>query len=177
MNKTVTINISGIIFHIEEDAYLVLNNYILAIKRYFKQRESGEEIMSDIESRIAEMLQSKTSAMKQVVLMSDVDFVMQSMGQPEEFADDQSNLNSSNSQEDQTDNAVQHQKKRMYRDADNKVLGGVCSGIGHYFGFDPVWLRVALALLLFFAGTGFLIYIILWIAIPEAKTTAEKLAM
>lgn len=177
MNKTVTINISGIIFHIEEDAYLVLNNYILAIKRYFKQNESGVEIMSDIESRIAEMLQSKTSAMKQVVLMSDVDFVMQSMGQPEEFADDQSNLNSSNSQEDQADNAAQHQKKRMYRDADNKVLGGVCSGIGHYFGFDPVWLRVALALLLFFAGTGFLIYIILWIAIPEAKTTAEKLAM
>lgn len=177
MNKTVTINISGIIFHIEEDAYLVLNNYILAIKHYFKQNESGVEIMSDIESRIAEMLQSKTSATKQVILMSDVDFVMQSMGQPEEFADDQSNLNSSNSQENQTDNAGQHQKKRMYRDADNKVLGGVCSGIGHYFGFDSVWLRVALALLLFFAGTGFLIYIILWIAIPEAKTTADKLAM
>ena len=177
MNKTVTINISGIIFHIEEDAYQVLNNYLLAIKRYFKQNESGEEILSDIESRIAEMLQTKTNTMKQVILMSDVDFVIQSMGQPEEFADDQSNLNPSNSQEDQTDNAAQHQKKRMYRDADNKVLGGVCSGIGHYFGFDPVWLRVALALLLFFAGTGFLIYIILWIAIPEAKTTAEKLAM
>jgi phage shock protein PspC (stress-responsive transcriptional regulator) len=177
MNKTVTINISGIIFHIEEDAYQALNNYLLAINRYFKQSQSGAEIMSDIESRIAEMLQSKTSAMKQVILMSDVDFVIQNMGQPEEFADEQLHTNSSYRSDEQTDNAAQHQKKRMYRDADNKVLGGVCSGIGHYFGFDSVWLRIALALLVLFAGTGFLIYIILWIAIPEAKTTAEKLAM
>jgi len=177
MNKTVTINISGIIFHIEEDAYQVLNNYLIAIKRYFNKNESGAEIMSDIESRIAEMLQSKTNAMKQVILMSDVDFVMQSMGKPEEFADEQSDANSSNSFDEQMGYESQHQKKRMYRDADNKVLGGVCSGIGHYFGFDPVWLRIALALLLFFAGTGFVIYIIFWIAIPEAKTTAEKLAM
>jgi len=177
MNKTVTINISGIIFHIEEDAYQALNNYLLAINRYFKQSQSGAEIMSDIESRIAEMLQSKTSAMKQVILMSDVDFVIQNMGQPEEFADEQLHTNSSFRSDEQTDNAAQHQKKRMYRDADNKVLGGVCSGIGHYFGFDSVWLRIALALLVLFAGTGFLIYIILWIAIPEAKTTAEKLAM
>jgi phage shock protein PspC (stress-responsive transcriptional regulator) len=179
MNKTVTINISGIIFHIEEDAYDTLSKYLLTIKSYFSKADGGTEIMSDIEARIAEMLQSKTSAIKQVVLMSDVDFVMESMGKPEEFGGDSSDSNSSENHDEQTDNinGLQNVKKRLYRDGDSKVLGGVCSGIGHYFGFDPVWLRIALALLLVFAGSGVLIYIILWIAIPEAKTTAEKLAM
>ena len=179
MNKTVTINISGIIFHIEEDAYNTLSKYLLTIKSYFSKADGGNEIMSDIEARIAEMLQSKTSAIKQVVLMSDVDFVMESMGKPEEFGGDTTDSNFSENQDEQTDHntGTQNVKKRLYRDGDSKVLGGVCSGIGHYFGFDPVWLRIALALLLVFAGTGILIYIILWIAIPEAKTTAEKLAM
>ncbi len=178
MNKTVTINISGIIFHIEEDAYDKLSKYLNTIKGYFSKADGGSEIMSDIEARIAEMLQSKTSAVKQVVLMSDVDFVMDNMGKPEEFAgDEQANTqHTSNSDYSEYINN-EPVKKRLYREGESKVLGGVCSGIGHYFGFDPVWLRIALALLLVFAGTGVLIYIILWIAIPEAKTTAEKLAM
>ena len=179
MNKTVTINISGIIFHIEEDAFNKLSKYLSTIKGYFTNADGGNEIMSDIESRIAEMLQSKTSAIKQVVLMSDVDFVMDSMGKPEEFAGDASdNSNFSNAaNENNTAYNGEPLKKRLYRDGDSKVLGGVCAGIGHYFGMDPVWLRIALLLMFFFAGTGFLIYIILWIAIPEAKTTSERLAM
>lgn len=175
MNKTVTINISGIIFHIEEAAFDKLSKYLSTIKGYFSNADGGSEIMSDIEARIAEMLQSKTSAIKQVVLMADVDYVMESMGKPEVFAAD-AQENNSNNNYDTADNN-EPIKKRLYRDGDSKVLGGVCSGIGHYFGFDPVWLRIALALMLFFAGTGVLLYIILWIAIPEAKTTAEKLAM
>ena len=179
MNKTVTINISGIIFHIEEDAFDKLSKYLSTIKGYFSKADGGNEIMSDIEARIAEMLQSKTSPIKQVVLMSDVDFVMDSMGKPEEFAGEASeNATTENTTENHTStNDGEPVKKRLYRDEDSKVLGGVCSGIGHYFGIDPVWLRIALLLMFFFAGTGFLLYIILWIAIPEAKTTAEKLAM
>ena len=190
MNKTVTINISGIIFHIEEEAYERLSKYITTIKGYFSNTDGGNEIMSDIEARIAEMLQGKTSAIKQVVLMSDVDYVMDSMGKPEEFASDEQNHNQETSSTHSTGSGTtsafgkeQHNeynepvKKRLYRDADSKVLGGVCSGIGHYFDFDPVWLRIALACLLFFAGTGVLLYIILWIAIPEAKTVSEKFAM
>ena len=177
MNKTVTINISGIIFHIEEDAYETLSKYILTIKGYFSKADGGNEIMSDIEARIAEMLQSKTSSVKQVVLMSDVDFVMESMGKPEEFGGEQSNGSSDETNQFETSSSDEPIKKRVYRDGDSKIIGGVCSGIGHYFGFDPVWLRIALALLLVFGGTGVLLYIILWIAIPEAKTTAEKLAM
>lgn len=134
--------------------------------------------MSDIEARIAEMLQSKTSAIKQVVLMSDVDYVMESMGKPEEFADDSQDTNSTIGKDTEYESASGNTvKRKLYRDGDSKVLGGVCSGIGHYFDFDAVWLRIALLLLFFFAGTGFLLYLILWIAIPEAKTTAEKLAM
>lgn len=178
MNKTVTINISGIIFHIEEDAYEKLSKYLTTIRGYFSNAEGGSEIMSDIEARIAEMLQSKTSPIKQVVLMSDVDFVMESMGKPEEFAGDSSENNTSGSdQKSSSDEYHEPIKKRLYRDGDSKVLGGVCSGIGNYFDVDAVWLRIALLLMFFFAGTGFLLYLILWIAIPEAKTTAEKLAM
>lgn len=178
MNKTVTINISGIIFHIEEDAYEKLSKYLTTIRGYFNKAEGGSEIMSDIEARIAEMLQSKTSAIKQVVLMSDVDYVMDSMGKPEEFASDSSEGSSSENDTNEHANTYNEPiKKRLYRDGDSKVLGGVCSGIGNYFDIDAVWLRIALLLMFFFAGTGFLLYLILWIAIPEAKTTAEKLAM
>jgi phage shock protein PspC (stress-responsive transcriptional regulator)/nitrate reductase NapAB chaperone NapD len=178
MNKTVTINISSIIFHIEEDAFEKLSKYLSTIKGYFSNTESGNEIMSDIEARIAEMLQNKISSTKQVVLMSDVDFVMESMGKPEEFAGDASDNNSgSQVNQNESDENTEVIKKRLYRDGDNKIFGGVCSGIGHYFGIDSVWLRIALLLMLFFAGTGILLYIILWIAMPEAKTIAEKLAM
>jgi len=176
MNKTVTINISGIIFHIEEDAYDKLSKYLSTIKGYFSNADGGNEIMSDIEARIAEMLQSKTSAVKQVVLMSDVDYVMESMGKPEEFAGDTQD-NTSGTHGYDVEPEEKSVKRKLYRDGDSKVLGGVCSGIGNYFDFDAVWLRIALLLLFFFAGTGLLLYIILWIAIPEAKTTAEKLAM
>lgn len=174
MNKTVTINISGIIFHIEEDAYEKLSKYLAAIKSLFNKADGGNEIMSDIEARIAEMLQGKTSAVKQVVLMSDVDYVIDNMGKPEEFVPD---ATESTASEEQSYNDDERVTRRLFRDGDNKVIGGVCSGIGHYFGFDPVWLRIALLLLFFFAGSGLLLYIILWIAIPEAKTTADKLKM
>lgn len=178
MNKTVTINISGIIFHIEEDAYEKLSKYLTTIRGYFNKAEGGSEIMSDIEARIAEMLQSKTSPIKQVVLMSDVDYVMDSMGKPEEFASETSDTTTAeNETKENTYTYSEPIKKRLYRDGDSKVLGGVCSGIGNYFDVDAVWLRIALLLMFFFAGTGFLLYLILWIAIPEAKTTAEKLAM
>lgn len=177
MNKTVTINISGIIFHIEEDAFDTLSKYLATIKGYFSKADGGNEIMSDIEARIAELLQEKINVSKQVVLMSDVDYAMGVMGKPEDFASDTENKNTSEQDQQYSDTSGEPVKKRLYRDGDNKVIGGVCSGVGHYFGFDPVWLRIALALLLVFAGTGVLIYIILWVAIPEANTTSEKLAM
>ena len=178
MNKTVTINISGIIFHIEEEAYEKLSRYLSTIKSYFKDSEGRDEIMTDIESRIAEMLQEKVSQTKQVVLMSDVDHVISVMGKPEEFVDPEtaSAGHTSASSAETAGDRFTGTRRRVFRDPDNKIVGGVCSGIANYFDFDPVWLRIAWVISLFL-GFGFFLYIILWIIIPEARTAAEKLEM
>jgi phage shock protein PspC (stress-responsive transcriptional regulator) len=175
MNKTVTINISGIIFHIEEDAYDTLSKYLTTIRGYFVNAQDKDEIMSDIEARIAELLKEKVSDYKQVVLMADVDHVMNIMGKPEDFAGEEAGQSNS-SQESTTINP--NRKRRFYRDPDDKMIGGVCSGISHYFDIDPTIVRVILAVLAFTTfGVLITIYVILWMIIPEAKTTAEKLEM
>lgn len=176
MNKTVTINISGIIFHIEEDAYEKLSKYLNTIKGYFTNTDGGNEIMSDIEARIAEMLQTKVNATKQVVLMADVEAVMSAMGKPEEFADESASTSSAfeNKQQETYQEPI---RRRLFRNPDDKSVGGVCSGIAEYFDVDVVWVRIITFLLIFFGGMSLLVYIILWIIIPEAVTTADKLAM
>lgn len=176
MNKTVTINISGIIFHIEEDAYDSLSKYLSTIKGYFSKTDGGNEIMSDIEARIAELLQARINVSKQVILMNDVEHVMNIMGKPEDFGADQSK-EESNKQEDQTNNSEEKIKRRLFRNPDDKAIGGVCSGLAAYFDIDIVWVRLAMFILVFFGGVSLWVYIILWIVIPEAKTTADKLAM
>lgn len=176
MNKTVNINLSGIIFHIEEDAYNKMYSYLSTIKGYFSESEGRDEIMSDIENRIAEMLSEKISDKKQVVLMSDVDHVIEIMGKPEDFAGEQSK-NEDTKSEQPVYNTSSVKRRRVFRDPDNKILGGVCSGIANYFNIDPLWLRLALVISFFAFGSGFLLYIVLWIVIPEAKTAAEKLEM
>ncbi len=176
MNKTVTINLSGIIFHIDEDAYQKLSSYLNTIRGYFSESDGRDEIMADIENRIAEMLSEKISDRKQVVLMTDVDYVIGVMGKPEDFAGDKSHSGSEQKKE-QTTYTSTGKRRRVFRDTDNKILGGVCSGIANYFNFDPLWLRLALVVCFFTFGFGLLLYIVLWIVIPEAKTTAEKLEM
>lgn len=176
MNKTVTINISGIIFHIEEDAYESLSKYLITIKGYFSKTDGGNEIMSDIESRIAELLQQKISASKQVVLMMDVDHVKSIMGKPEEFGGEHTKEETS-SNEEQPNTGAEKVKRRLFRNPDEKAIGGVCSGLAEYFDVDTVWIRLAMFLLIFFGGISLWVYIILWIIIPEAKTTADKFAM
>lgn len=178
MNKTVTINISGIIFHIEEEAYEKLGKYLQTIRGYFKDSEGRDEIMSDIEARIAEMFQERTSPGKQVILMSDVDEVIGIMGQPEEFAGDSEQQEEPKKKEEPAgDDDNRHRYRRLYRDPDDRVIGGVCTGLAYYFGIDPVWVRIAFAVAFFVFGTGLLFYILLMIIIPKATTTAEKLEM
>jgi phage shock protein PspC (stress-responsive transcriptional regulator) len=176
MNKTVTINISGIIFHIEEDAYDSLSKYLVTIKGYFSNTDGGNEIMSDIEARIAELLQAKINVSKQVILMSDVEHVMGVMGKPEDFGGEQAK--EKQSEEEEYDNLrTEKIKRRLFRNPDEKAIGGVCSGLAAYFDIDIVWVRLAMFLLIFFGGVSLWVYIILWLVIPEAKTTADKLAM
>ena len=176
MNKTVTINISGIIFHIEEDAYDTLSKYLSTIKGYFINADGGSEIMSDIEARIAELLKEKVSDYKQVVLMADVTHVMNVMGKPEDFAGDEAQAETKQEPNYQYYNGGR--RRRMFRDPDTKIAGGVCAGFANYFDIDSLWIRISLIILVFMS-VGILIplYVILWVIIPEARTTAEKLEM
>lgn len=178
MKRTITMNLSGIIFHIEEDAYEKLSNYLNTIKGYFKNSQGCDEIMSDIEARIAEMLQSKVSGSKQAVVMADVEHVITVMGGPEAFADEATDKNESTNQKNKQESSFTYTgRRRVFRDPDDKVIGGVCSGISNYFDFDPIWLRAAFAISFFVFGSGFLIYMILLIIIPKARTVSEKLEM
>ena len=170
-------NLSGIIFHIEEDAYEMLNKYLSTIRGYFNDSEGRDEIMSDIESRIAEMLQEKVSTTKQAVLKMDVESVIAVMGKPEEFAGDNADNSNNGTKTENKTSEDGSKRRRVFRDPDDKVVGGVCSGIANYFDFDPIWLRAAFAISFFVFGSGLILYIILCIIIPKAKTTAEKLEM
>lgn len=178
MNKTVTVNIGGIVFHIDENAYERFKHYLESIRSHFTTAEGRDEIMQDIESRIAEMFQDRVKDSKQVITLEDVDEVTVQMGRPEQFGDEaeteKEKSGTSSERFVPSDGTV---KRRLYRNPDDKLLGGVCSGIASYFDIDTVWIRLAFAFIFFVFGSGFLLYILLWIIIPEAKTTAEKLQM
>lgn len=173
MKKTLTVNISGIVFHIDEDAYNVLNNYLQSIRKHFSRTRGGDEIISDIEARIAEMLKDRIGDGRQVITIDDIEEVIQVIGQPSEFGDEFSEA-SAGEQESYRGKSP----KRLYRDPDGAILGGVCGGLGAYFHTDPVWFRIAFAIFgIIGIGTPLLIYVILWIVVPEAKTAAERLEM
>ncbi|MDG2109535.1 MAG: PspC domain-containing protein [Schleiferiaceae bacterium] len=169
MNKTININLAGIIFHLDEVAFEKFKNYLSNVKTALGKEESGEEIIADIEARIAEIfnLRMKENS-SQVVELSDIEFIIETLGQPEAFVDESENEEPMSSSK---------KTRRFFRNPDEKLIGGVCSGIGAYFDIDPVWIRVLFLVLLFFTGIGFITYVILWAAIPEAKTTAQKLQM
>ncbi|MCF7561261.1 PspC domain-containing protein [Sabulilitoribacter multivorans] len=177
MNKTVNINLAGIFFHIDEDAYLKLQRYLEAIKRSFTDSQGRSEIIADIEARIAELFSERVENDKQVIRIKEVDEVISIMGQPEDYLvddeifEDEPNASYSKKSSSSTSN------RKLFRDTDNSYVGGVSSGLAHYFGIDAIWIRLAWILLIFGAGTGILLYILLWILVPEAKTTAEKIMM
>ena len=174
MNKTISINLGGFFFHIDEDAYSKLTRYLDAVKRSLSP-EGRDEIIKDIESRIAELFQEKIKTEKQVIGSREVEDMIAIMGQPEDYKIDDEPTN--NSYSGSKYNYNYSSTKKLYRDKENSIIGGVLSGISQYIGIDPIWLRIFMAILLIFFGTGFFIYIILWIIIPEAKTTTQKLEM
>ncbi len=175
MNKTVSINISGIVFNIDEEAFQLLNRYLNTIKGYFSDSEGRDEIMSDIEARIAEMLSEKLNDRKQVISKEDIEEVIAIMGEPEAYIDEEAQAEKQSANERQRSST--NNRRRLYRDTEGKTIGGVCSGIGYYFGFDPAWLRIAFLVTLFFGGLGLYLYLILWAVLPPASTRAEKLEM
>ncbi|WP_396166958.1 PspC domain-containing protein [Flavobacterium sp.] len=172
MNKTVNINIGGLFFHIDEDAYQKLSKYFDAIKRSLSNSSGKEEIMKDIEMRVAELFTDRQKSDKHVINNKDVDEVVTVMGQPEDYRIDD------DAEEAKPYNYVSTGRKKLYRDKERGSIAGVCTGLGHYFGIDSSWIKIAF-LATAFAGFGFgiVVYFILWIALPEALTTSEKLEM
>ncbi|HNP33746.1 MAG TPA: PspC domain-containing protein [Flavobacterium sp.] len=172
MNKTVNINIGGLVFHIDEDAYQKLTRYFEAIKRSLSNSSGQDEIMKDIEMRVAELLAEKQKSDKHAINNKEVDEVIGVMGQPEDYRlDDEEENKTAEPYYPYT------RSKKLYRDKDRGTIAGVCTGLGHYFGIDAVWLKILFLILFFGFGTGLLAYIILWIAMPKAITTSEKLEM
>lgn len=170
MNKTIDINIANQIFHLDENAYIMLKNYLDAIKAYLANEESQEEIIQDIEARIAELFIERMISDKQVINTDDVKEIIKIMGQPEDYDLSDEDIKSTSRK--------QNVNKKLYRDKENSYISGVSSGLAHYIGLDVVWVRLLWILFtIFSAGWAILVYILLWILIPEAKTTAEKLAM
>ncbi|PTQ99782.1 phage shock protein C (PspC) family protein [Mucilaginibacter yixingensis] len=175
MNKTIIININGIVFHIEEDAYDVLKNYMTDVKRHFMDSADSLEITTDIENRIAEMFtEILARESKQVIVDQDVRAVIAQMGTIEDFA-------SVDEDGDPIPNTQAFQGRatgrRLFRDSEKHLLGGVCSGIANYFNIKAVWVRLLFVLITFAFFTGALIYLILWIVVPRAVSRADRMAM
>lgn len=176
MNKTVSINLGGFYFHIDEDAYQKLNRYFDAIRRSLSP-DGKDEIMSDIEGRIAELLSEKMKNDNQVVGNTEVEEIMAVMGQPEDYRIDEETTGDKNTYTASDFNYAPRTKK-FYRDSEKSIISGVCAGLAHYFRIDPLWIRILFILSLFISfGTSVFIYILLWILIPKAITTTEKLEM
>ncbi|MXN92369.1 PspC domain-containing protein [Flavobacterium sp. Sd200] len=182
MNKTVSINLGGFFFHIDEDAYQKLNRYFDAIRQSLTP-DGRDEIMGDIESRIAELLSEKLKNEKQVVSLREVEDIIAVMGQPEDYRiDDEKNAENTGAKSSSNFNYNYNygytKTRKFFRDTDNGMVGGVCAGLGHYFGIDPLWIRIIAILSLFLSfGTSLLIYLLLMVLIPKAITTSEKLEM
>jgi len=170
MKKTFTINMSGTVFHIEENAYDALQKYLINLKKYFGNDEEGKEIIDDIESRISEIFTEKTSEKNQAVTLEWVNEVIETLGTPENFTEEAG--------EEEPLAGQKSRKRKLYRDPEQTVLAGVCGGLAAYFNMDPVLLRLIVVLLvLLTSGAGVLVYIILWIVVPKAVTTTQRLEM
>ncbi len=174
MNKILHINLSGYPFSIDDDAYEHLKQYLDALRNHFQKHEGSQEIINDIESRTAEIIQQRLENRK-IVTMSDVQAAIVRMGTPEDFG-----AENIFDEEKQTMNTHTNYKtgKRLYKNPDDKIVGGVGSGLAAYFGInDPVWIRIAFVLATVAAGFGIPLYIILLIILPDAETTSQKLEM
>lgn len=175
MNKVFNINLGGYPFTIDEDAYERLSNYLTTIHNHFRDSEGYEEITSDIEARMAELFQDQLNG-RPIVTSKDVQNAIAIMGTPEDFGAEP--INERVFEEEEKDKIRYKTGKRLFRNSEDEVVGGVCSGLSAYFGIqDPVWLRIAWIIFTISGGIGIPIYIILWIIIPKAETAGDRLSM
>ncbi len=177
MKKTLTVNLGGTVFHIDEDAYKLLDEYLANLRIYFRKQEGAQEIVNDIECRISELFSEKIANGSQVISIEDVEEVIERVGRPEELAGAENESNDGSKQQQKNDNR-RYARKRLFRNPDDKILGGVISGMAAYLGWDVTLLRLIIMVILV-CGVGTLIpvYIVCWLIIPEAITAEEKLSM
>lgn len=171
MNKTVSIHLQGAPFIFEEQAYDRLNSYLQQLKQVLQKEEGSDEILQDVELRMVELLQQHLTTFKQVVELELVEQIIQKLGNPEDFSDETVGMDETSSVQD---TAIE---KRLFRDGDRAMIGGVCAGVSAYFNIDVVIVRVIYICCFLTFGIGFLLYIVLWAIIPLAKTSSDKLRM
>lgn len=176
MKKVINITLGSIVFAIDEDAYAALASYLEQIKNNLQNGDDIKEIIDDVEIAIAEKFIARNRSEKTAVTSADVEAVISEMGSPVEFGAGEEGESVPN-QTTTPKEPEAEPKKRLYRDKDNAVLAGVASGLANYFGLDPVIVRLIFIIAVFFNGLGLLVYIILWLVVPIAETTADKYAM
>jgi len=174
MKKTLTINLNNIVFHIDDDAYELLNKYLSDVERHLSEDEK-REVMADIEARIAELFNERLQRNKNVITIDDINEIIGILGSPNQYSDGDAESETSNTENTKSD---KKKAKRFYRDAENGILGGVGSGIAAYFSWDVTWVRVFLILLTFITGFNLIwIYLLVWIIAPRATTASQRLEM
>ena len=168
MNTTVTIHLAHLLFHIDSDAYDLLKSYLNKLEKSFSKTEGKQEILEDIEARIAELFSQYSTREGYVISEQNVKDVIETLGTPEDMVEE----------DFVEENTKSESQKKLYRDSEKRIIGGVASGLGHFFGIERVWIRLIIILLILSSVGGIIfIYILLWAIVPEANTTAEKLRM
>lgn len=176
MKKTVSVNIKGMNFLIEEDAYELLQAYMDRLNHSLRNEKGSKEIIEDIEFRVAELCSNQLNDKKQVIEKEDIEQIVKTLGEPEEYVEANEEFEREEKRHTQNSN-FQKREKRLYRDLDHAKIAGVCGGLANYLQVDIVIVRAIFLIFFFFFGFGFPLYIILWIIIPKAESTIEKLRM
>ena len=183
MKQVINITLGKIVFAIEQDAYDALSKYLTDVKSNLASDTDASEIVADVEIAIAEKFLARKRSEKMAVTNADVAVVIKEMGSAGSFGEGNAEASqttasdTSKTEEPKTEKSQGEKKRRLYRDTEDSVLAGVASGLAQYFGIDPVIVRLIFVVSIFFNGLGILAYIILWLVVPKAETTAEKYAM
>lgn len=167
MKKVIDLSIGRMSFSLEEDAYLRLNCYLKSFERSIADPNERVEVMQDVESRVAEIFLKEQDFRDQVINIQIVNKVISILGEIDPLNEEQTVM----------ENEYTSGKKKIYRDPNQKMLGGICAGLGVYLNIDPTIIRIIVVLLSICYGSGLIIYLILWLIIPEASTISQQLEL
>ena len=177
MRKTVSVNLKGMNFLIEEDAYELLQDYMTRLNHGLRNEKGSKEISEDIEMRIAELCATLLDDKKQVIDINDIESILATLGDPSQYIDEETDHSENQTKSEQDTTSSKSKDKRLFRDVENSTIAGVCAGIANFFNIDVVIIRAIFVIVFLFGGFGIPLYIILWIIVPKANTTIDKLRM